>query len=595
MEDLRRGGGKFLKYGDIVQLEHLPSGLFVTAHEGAARVDPHCRHVSLEGDGSYAAHFRILPRYKMRTVGSPVIVDDGVILQSVPFDAITLGTAVLPGVTEHLAVRQETNSAPLPRYLLHGPTYEVNGSMEDRGGFSVKLFSRPSDVDTTLSTTLVKFRFYHPESDSFIQASSNVDKGASVDFVEGHRKVFRTDHIPAHVPYLKKKTDGQPSAKGVWSFESVEKAQAGPVKWGVPLRIRHVSSGAYLSVDSLNPTFLYSPDEDMDVDTSLFNVALVSDVDPKAKEGSFGSAASLEFMLVTHEVEPTATLSLGVTTMTLEHRPPAGLDAPRRLYLLSPNETKPDLLDSAEGGGGESLPKEAKGIRLLFSSTYFPDDALRIIPITREDSMRIDRVVGMIPLLKLYTHLFVNATNANDHARCVSLVEPLVGSCVQFVEDLGKSSTGTERPKQAIKTLELIKLANSRSPIDFFGHFAGEVVGTLQTLACDLKLTDALLGCALAAYDRVRWSRRPFEQGVANNGAPRALQKFLYMTLDKILTENTQAQIHFSKGSSPVSLDPSKLEDWKAIDLNKRHIVEWSSLLIMQSEDAFGAAVLLTR
>jgi hypothetical protein len=64
LEHLQQGrSNKIIKYGDVIQLEHVSSGLFVTAHESAAPVNPHCRRVSLEAEGSNAAHFRILPRW----------------------------------------------------------------------------------------------------------------------------------------------------------------------------------------------------------------------------------------------------------------------------------------------------------------------------------------------------------------------------------------------------------------------------------------------------------------------------------------------------------------------------------------------------
>ena len=55
-----------VRYGDVVQLQHLSSGLFVGMHKTPAPVNPNCRRVSLK-QGSLAAHFRITPRFKVGT------------------------------------------------------------------------------------------------------------------------------------------------------------------------------------------------------------------------------------------------------------------------------------------------------------------------------------------------------------------------------------------------------------------------------------------------------------------------------------------------------------------------------------------------
>ena len=53
-----------IKYGDVVQLQHRKSGLFMAVHKGVAAVNPNCRRVSLK-EGSNAAQFVIEPRFKV--------------------------------------------------------------------------------------------------------------------------------------------------------------------------------------------------------------------------------------------------------------------------------------------------------------------------------------------------------------------------------------------------------------------------------------------------------------------------------------------------------------------------------------------------
>ena len=70
-----------VRYGGVVQLQHVSSGLFVTAQHGAATFDPECRGITL-APGSSAACFRFMPRFKAQTVGSPVYFGDNMIIES---------------------------------------------------------------------------------------------------------------------------------------------------------------------------------------------------------------------------------------------------------------------------------------------------------------------------------------------------------------------------------------------------------------------------------------------------------------------------------------------------------------------------------
>jgi len=76
----------------VVQLQHLTSGHFLALHKTPAPLNPSCRRVSLK-PGSLAAHFRIMPRFKMRSVGSLVYADEPVIFRSVKHENLVLGAS----------------------------------------------------------------------------------------------------------------------------------------------------------------------------------------------------------------------------------------------------------------------------------------------------------------------------------------------------------------------------------------------------------------------------------------------------------------------------------------------------------------------
>jgi hypothetical protein len=119
-------GGAAVKYGDVVQLEHRTSQLFLALFKDPAPVNSSCRMVSLD-HGSAACHFRVLPRFKVRSLGSPVYFDDDLVLQSVAFEPLVVGCSQRgkdlvwradPDAAASLGVR-------LPAPLRHNNVYEV--------------------------------------------------------------------------------------------------------------------------------------------------------------------------------------------------------------------------------------------------------------------------------------------------------------------------------------------------------------------------------------------------------------------------------------------------------------------------------------
>jgi len=136
------------RYGDIIQLQHWQSSYYLTLHNDAAPCDRHCRRVSLQAEGTAGAHFYIRPSFKVRTIGSPVLTGDEVLLHSVQSPSVTLALGF--GKSAQRSIKEELKPLPSPPPSLggsgvdlpwelaaRGRRCEVNGSMEARGGFMV--------------------------------------------------------------------------------------------------------------------------------------------------------------------------------------------------------------------------------------------------------------------------------------------------------------------------------------------------------------------------------------------------------------------------------------------------------------------------
>ena len=134
----------------MIQLQHWPSSCFLTLQNDASPEDRHCRRVCLEAEGTVGAYFYVRPSFNIRTMGSPVLTGDGILLHSVLSPSVTqaLGcTAAASRSTQQPIEEEHSNRSPSPplspgieqplELAARGRRCEVNGSMEARGGFTV--------------------------------------------------------------------------------------------------------------------------------------------------------------------------------------------------------------------------------------------------------------------------------------------------------------------------------------------------------------------------------------------------------------------------------------------------------------------------
>ena len=168
-------------------------------------------------------------------------------------------------------IRDPLNQA-LPRCLRTYKTCEVNLSTQF-STFQVDLAGRLNSQDASRLITGAAFRLYHSQSESFVSASCDSEKGEVVVDDDGDgrsdrlvtqqlRPWFNGRLLPAHIPYLKVLADGtsarvDPSdknhhtAKSLWVIEPAHtRAARTSIPWDKPCRLRHLTSGKYLAVDT---------------------------------------------------------------------------------------------------------------------------------------------------------------------------------------------------------------------------------------------------------------------------------------------------------------------------------------------------------
>jgi len=456
MDSIQKHVGIGLKYGDIIQLEHPRSQTFLLMHKDPAEVNPTCHKVTF-GAGQVKAHLRILPRFKVRSLGTQVYSEDEFVLQSVALEPLILGCSSRPkdkfwGVTDAEAERLKLR---LPSCLRTGPCFEVNGSFELRS-FVVHLYRRFNESDKQyLLTGVHNFRLFYPESSSFFCASGDPDKGEVLDAQDPAKRTrMRGDdkQTPAHVPYLKA-VFGDPnlthnaSFKSVWCIESLDAGVSSVVVWGKFYRLRHVASDKYLAVETLEPASLKKEKktmlgtdgplsldgdveeqrDDEDNTAELFTAALVStEKQHELRAGELGSLHSMKFSFSPTD-EAGEKLVNGVNTLRLEHQTISG----EILYLVSAREPKLELaslestnddidmksvskdshtpsrrasLDTLHENFAASLTEKVCGGRVLFSSMVNNVDVLKVLPLLQTESMLIARLKARVKTLHVYTY-----------------------------------------------------------------------------------------------------------------------------------------------------------------------------------------------
>jgi hypothetical protein len=587
--------GRGIRYGNIVQLMHFRSGLFLAMERSPAEVNHNNLRVVLTS-GSPNCHFRVLPRFKLRSIGSSVYAGDEVILENAEHEGFTLSAS--SRYSYEVANPSTSLSVALPHSLRSPRILEMNGCMTNqtvtrsdwKGGgggsgmhqcvsFVVRLYARFSARDNaTHLTTLSRFRIFHPEFNGYLTASSNPDKGDVLDYVEGSEfhhygagasakqvrecsnsvsgleaGVFASG-LPAHMAYLKPlASSGDPTnprnhtAKSCWSFEPADGGlRAHIIRFHEPVRIRHLASGKYLYVNSKekgmftarsqkrnarrNSVKGISLDEGLSPDdTAFFNCTLVDA--PAPGSATVKGVPGLIFKLVPTSAT-TPELHQGTSIVRITHTLRDG----RVLYFTDVDDFKPQLSSLMVLPNGTAAPREPSDVRSRcgFRTKSSGVDIVKIMPITKEEDVLLNRLLSYIPILHLYAHNY--KVEKLKHPP-VHMCERMVAMLLCLINDLvkgGFTSVGSKtvvdscNEANAVSTIELASIYGGEPNRMYVMPFLAldslmsyftppfRVVFSVQRMCCEVKLMNAVFEAALAPYNRYGHKDSPFQKG---NGA----------------------------------------------------------------------------
>jgi len=165
MKKCEDGDDKELLYGNVVQLKHVQTGMYLKGDTFTASLEKDCLKLSLSGGDEYC-HFRVMPRFKVRHEGSAAYYGD----------MIQLVSERLSGYSVHVT------SKP---YNVNESTPYVTELNLGAGASSLKIHKYAGSVPKTakskpITTNSDLVMFFHPESECFLSASCNEEKGGGV-------------------------------------------------------------------------------------------------------------------------------------------------------------------------------------------------------------------------------------------------------------------------------------------------------------------------------------------------------------------------------------------------------------------------------
>lgn len=401
-EDMKKSIGNSLLYGQTVQLQHVATGYFLAAKSSVAKHDKHCLALYLD-DGSSACHFRISPRYKVRTDGGQVLVKDEILLASL----------TSPGFYVHGSQLDDMITAK------GGFRFdEANLSRElSQSGLTVNLYSRTSREDEAAYISADEgIRFFAPDNEAFLSASCDpgLDDSAEHHIYMGNRIV----DIPS------RSHPSAFSASSVWALELLDRTQGGLIEWAKPYyRIKHVPTRKYLTVskqgkcwqgDGDKPTHTYTythagavfdsagmpvtlPAKDDETDVRI-EFELTLEVDSNTDDIDARQTFSLNFV----EAPRSTFIPKEEVLAVIAHRLPDKTE----LYVnLEKEDAEDALLPRINEYTGQDTTGDAAqgGKRPIFLSSVLHNyDAMIIVGVERHDRESVDFLSNSLAVLEGY-------------------------------------------------------------------------------------------------------------------------------------------------------------------------------------------------
>ena len=223
MLELRRRHGDTLTYGQMVTLYCTISHRYIQSTTNrTSELEPSNLHVHMVDSPDQNAWFRVLPRFKVRSEGDAVRVNDQIVLESV----------ATPGQYLHSSL------ARLPATTVLGGLVEVNLSVT-RTAYTLRSHrSHSANPDMIAAGSIVQI--FHKEITAYLAAEGMVG-----------RTPTNGAHLRVRLPDDSRPNRALPptSAATFWQIELAEAPLDGRnICWEEPVRLQHVGTQRYLAL-----------------------------------------------------------------------------------------------------------------------------------------------------------------------------------------------------------------------------------------------------------------------------------------------------------------------------------------------------------
>lgn len=220
--EAERSIGRYVQYGQVIQLRHVKSDCFLTVARESAEMQKDCMKLVLDESGSSASYFALQPFFRFKREGERVRLGDRIRVWSRKFN-------------QHLHVS--------PLKFPHDGKHEVNMSTS-RGRstqWRIRLYNNAADSmnrDVLKAGDIV--RLYHKELEGYLSVMST--------------RVRDTVHIvrryggPTMTEAVKKITGN------MWEIENEDPSQGGMVMWTRGYRLKNLATGKYLCAIPMSDT-----------------------------------------------------------------------------------------------------------------------------------------------------------------------------------------------------------------------------------------------------------------------------------------------------------------------------------------------------
>jgi hypothetical protein len=564
--------------------------------EKAAPLDRDCRKMKLS-KGSSSCYFKVNPCYKAQAEGSPVYYSHSITLESGKFDGMYLH--VSPYTYESyndIVGKSVAGAGGIPKCLRTGQVYEVNASAH-RKTFSIFKHARFEASEKGLLKTGGPFRLFHPQSESFVQASCDQNKSVK------QATANRPGDLPKHIPYLKGLNivgngEANPSnprhhnAKGVWQLEPLTRTTRKTVPWKSPVRIRHVPSGCYLAINTSEPL-----GGSLQTEVDSYATYLVEDCMDEfesvfADQSYSATHANMIFYISPGDVLFGTHVPNADIFIRIEHH----MKSSRKRTDNNNNDDDDNNNNNDDDNDvevlylsntmikkrmGSSLERSSYHHHLAFTSALSVEDIFRIIPVSEEEERNISLVKSLIVPCTLYV-----ATVSNPHIPLGEEHRALIKVMLKLIQ---------LQLKGELEELNWIEKANTTLPNAFSLLFDGSPNKEVQALCRDMKLLDLVFAMTSAPYERT-FPENPWKSPDLVNVM--IIQKFAYVALQRMCSQCNNNQLYFGKkryhSVSNGSYSYVGQSD-AGFEMTPEKFPLWMELLLDHVQDPLGSGVLLSQ